>query len=291
MELLETLPNGREIFSRPKDNIKLEKQQAIKLHDAWKQSGKEFKPIFQDNNGQLWEIEGGGNTFKTAKNPEGYRFGNWLKHFKRGITRRGIEKQATPNLKEVAAAVKSRFPGLSNADNLKFAKGLINLNEQQMVKTLASRRVGQHTDHMIPLAKGGLNWFKNFANIDAATNLRKSAKLLSKRDQQRLNISRNRQQMILSGLSSDLVKDNPKNKFQENVIKNAFKPNSNTSKTLTGYTKPTITKGLNMPVQADAIQTDVKFDKKPTVLQIMKEIGTPHDNVFYSPFGPPITKI
>ena len=240
MELLETLPNGREIFSRPKNNIKLEKQQAIKLHNAWKQSGKEFKPIFQDTNGELWEIEGGGNTFKTAKNPEGYRFGNWLKHFKRGVIRRGIERDATPNITEVAAAIKSRFPGLSKTDNLNFAQALVTLNDQELTKILASKKTGDHSDHMIPLAKGGLNWFKNFANIDAPTNLAKSDKLMSPKQIKTLALSLDRQEMILSGLSSDIVKDNPKTNFKPNLIKEIFKPNTPSANKLTGYTKTKI---------------------------------------------------
>jgi len=232
MELLETLPNGREIYSRPKQNIKLEKQAAVELHNTWKQSGNKYKPLFQDKNGQLWEIESGGNTFKTAANPEGYRFGNWVKHFKRGVLRRGIEKEATPNLKEVAAAVKSRFPGLSKTDNLNFAKALITLNDQEITKMLAAKKAGEHADHMIPLAKGGLNWFKNFANIDADTNLRKSDKLMSAKEIKNLALSFNRQEMILSGLSSDIVKDNPKFNFKADLIKDIFKPDSPTAKTL-----------------------------------------------------------
>ena len=237
MELLETLPNGREIYSRPKQNIKLEKQAAVELHNTWKSSGNKYKPLFQDKNGQLWEIESGGNTFKTAANPEGYRFGNWVKHFKRGVLRRGIEKEATPNLKEVAAAVKSRFPGLSKTDNLNFAKALITLNDQEITKMLAAKKTGEHADHMIPLAKGGLNWFKNFANIDADTNLRKSDKLMSVKQIKNLALSFNRQEMILSGLSSDIVKDNPKTNFKPNLIKEIFKPNTSTAKKLQGYSK------------------------------------------------------
>ena len=193
MELLETLPNGREIYSRPKKNIKLERKTAINLHDTWKSSGNKYKPLFQDKNGQLWEIESGGNTFKTAANPEGYRFGNWVKHFKRGVLRRGIEREATPNLNEVAAAIKSRFPGLSKTDNLNFAKALITLNDQEITKMLAAKKTGEHADHMIPLAKGGLNWFKNFANIDADTNLRKSDKLMSVKQIKNLSLIFNRQ--------------------------------------------------------------------------------------------------
>ena len=116
MELLETLPNGREIYSRPKKNIKLERKTAINLHDTWKSSGNKYKPLFQDKNGQLWEIESGGNTFKTAANPEGYRFGNWVKHLKRGIDRRGRDKAATVLLSEIEAATKSVFPELSKKD-------------------------------------------------------------------------------------------------------------------------------------------------------------------------------
>ena len=232
MELLETLPNGREIYSRPKQNIKLEKQAAVELHNTWKSSGNKYKPLFQDKNGQLWEIESGGNTFKTAANPEGYRFGNWVKHFKRGVLRRGIEKEATPNLNEVAAAVKSRFPGLSKTDNLNFAKALITLNDQEITKMLAAKKTGEHADHMIPLAKGGLNWFKNFANIDADTNLRKSDKLMSAKQIKNLALSFDRQEMILSSLSSDIVKDNPKFNFKADSIKEIFKPDSPTAKTL-----------------------------------------------------------
>jgi hypothetical protein len=68
---------------------------------------------------------------------------------------------------------------------------------------------------------------------------------------------------------------------------NMINRNTSTPKVKSSYN----VRSLNFPASADAIQTDVKFDKKPTVLQIMKQIGTPHDNVFYSPFGPPITKI
>ena len=210
LELLEILPNGREIYSRPKQNIKLEKQAAVELHNTWKSSGNKYKPLFQDKNGQLWEIESGGNTFKTAANPEGYRFGNWVKHFKRGVLRRGIEKEATPNLKEVAAAGKSRFPGLSKTDNLNFAKALITLNDQEITKILASRKSGEHSDHMVALSKGGLNWYKNFVNIDAETNLKKSGTLLSTKQIKNLALTLDRQKTILSGLSSRYPEDNPK---------------------------------------------------------------------------------
>ena len=236
MELLETLPNGREIYSRPKENIKLEKQAAVELHNTWKSSGNKYKPLFQDNNGQLWEIESGGNTFKTAANPEGYRFGNWVKHFKRGVLRRGLEKEATPNLNEVAAAIKSRFPGLSKTDNLNFAKALITLNDQEITKILASRKSGEHTDHMVALSKGGLNWYKNFVNIDAETNLKKSGTLLSAKQIKNLALTLDRQEMILSGLSSDL-KDNPKFNTKANYIKNIFNPNTPSANKLKGYTK------------------------------------------------------
>lgn len=240
MELLETLPNGREIYSRPKKDIKLERKTAINLHDTWKSSGNKYKPLFQDKNGQLWEIESGGNTFKTAANPEGYRFGNWVKHFKRGVLRRGIERDATPNITEVAAAIKSRFPGLSKTDNLNFAQSLITLNDQEITKLLASKKSGEHADHMLPLAKGGLNWFKNFANIDADTNLRKSDKLMSPQQIKNLALTFNRQETILSGLSSDIVKDNPKTNFKPNLIKEIFKPNTPSANKFTGYTKTKI---------------------------------------------------
>ena len=236
MELLETLPNGREIYSRPKENIKLEKQAAVKLHNTWKSSGNKYKPLFQDNNGQLWEIESGGNTFKTAANPEGYRFGNWVKHFKRGVLRRGLEKEATPNLTEVATAIKSRFPGLSKTDNLNFAKALLTLNDQEITKILASRKSGEHTDHMVALSKGGLNWYKNFVNLDAETNLKKSGTLLSTKQIKNLALTLDRQEMILSGLSSDL-KDNPKFNTKANYIKNIFNPDTPSANKLKGYTK------------------------------------------------------
>ena len=236
MELLETLPNGREIYSRPKENIKLEKQTAVELHNTWKSSGNKYKPLFQDKNGQLWEIESGGNTFKTAANPEGYRFGNWVKHFKRGVLRRGLEKEATPNLNEVAAAIKSRFPGLSKTDNLNFAKALITLNDQEITKILASRKSGEHTDHMVALSKGGLNWYKNFVNLDAETNLKKSGTLLSTKQIKNLALTLNRQKMILSGLSSNL-EDNPKFNNKAKYIKNIFNPDTVSSNKLKGYTK------------------------------------------------------
>ena len=236
MELLETLPNGREIYSRPKQNIKLEKQAAVELHKTWKKSKNKYKPLFQDKNGQLWEIESGGNTFKTAANPEGYRFGNWVKHFKRGVLRRGLEKEATPNLNEVAAAIKSRFPGLSKTDNVNFAKALITLNDQEITKILASRKSGEHTDHMVALSKGGLNWYKNFINLDAETNLKKSGTLLSTKQIKDLALTLDRQETILSGLSTNL-EDNPKFNKKAIYLKNIFNPDTPTGKKLEGYSK------------------------------------------------------
>ena len=89
---------------------------------------------------------------------------------------------------------------------------------------------------MIPLAKGGLNWFKNFANIDAPTNLAKSDKLMSPKQIKNLALTLDRQETILSGLSSNL-EDNPKFNKKAIYLKNIFNPDAPTAKKLEGYSK------------------------------------------------------
>ena len=233
LKVLETLPNGRKIYERPKTNRSLIKKAAIAINDDWIKNGKNLdlpKPLFQDDVGKFWEIEPGGKSFQTADNPEGYRFGNWVKHLKRGIDRRGRDKAATVLLSEIEAATKSVFPELSKKDNKVFAKALFDLNEQEIVKIIASRKTTEHTDHVRALSKGGLNWYKNLLNIEIPLNLRKGGELLSDADFKDINNPSDRREMILSGLFSDRIKDNPKTNYKVNVIANAFKPKSNTYK-------------------------------------------------------------
>lgn len=239
VELLETLPNGREIYRRTKKNAKVFKAEAIKIHKNWIASGqKGNKPLFQDIKGQLWEIEGGGKTFRTAANPEGYRFGNWAKHFKRGLQRRGIEKLATPTLEEVARVTAKMFPDISAKDNLEFATRLFELNEEEITKTLAARKLGQHTDHLEPLAKGGVNWFTNLKNIEAQLNLQKSGKPLSTfiegvEDTPWKGLTR---EGWIGKISSNINWEKDSKAF-EDLLSNSFKKNSATRKVINNTIK------------------------------------------------------
>ena len=116
LELLETLPNGRKIYLRPKTNRSAVKQAAIKINNIWRKVGKknlELKPLFQDQAGKFHEIEAGGKDFKTADNPKGYKFTNYVNHLKRNLLRSSRDKAAIVALSEVEEATRQVFPGLS----------------------------------------------------------------------------------------------------------------------------------------------------------------------------------
>ena len=235
LEFLETLPNGRKIYFRPKANRSVVKQAAIDISTKWQGSGKDLKPLFQDQAGKLWEIESGGKTFKTAANPEGYRFGNYVKHLHRNLNRRGKFKAATVLLSEVEEATRQVFPGLSKKDNKLFAKKLFDLNEQEIGRIIASRKVTESTDHVRSLAKGGLNWFTNLVNIETPINLTKGAKDLPDASFKDINNPANRIETIKASLFSDVIKGNPKYKAQ--VIADAFGPNTVTRKVINNTLK------------------------------------------------------
>lgn len=235
LELLETLPNGRKIYFRPKANRSVVKQSAIDINTKWQGSGKDLKPLFQDQAGKLWEIEGGGKKFKTAANPKGYKFSNYVKHLHRNLNRRGNFKAATVLLSEVEEATKQVFPGLSKKDNKLFAKRLFDLNEQEIGKIIASRKVTESTDHVRSLAKGGLNWFTNLVNIETPLNLTKGAKDLPAASFKEINNPKGRIQTIVESLSSDRITGNPKHKAD--VIANAFGPNTTTRKVINNAIK------------------------------------------------------
>ena len=235
LELLETLPNGRKIYFRPKPNRSVVKQLAIDINTKWQGSGKDLKPLFQDQAGKLWEIEGGGKKFKTAANPKGYKFSNYVKHLHRNLNRRGNFKAATVLLSEVEEATKQVFPGLSKKDNKLFAKRLFDLNEQEIGKIIASRKATESTDHVRSLAKGGLNWFTNLVNIETPLNLTKGAKDLPEASFQDINNPKGRIQTIVESLSSDRITGNPK--YKANVILEAFGPNTTTRKVINNAIK------------------------------------------------------
>ena len=224
LELLETLPNGRKIYLRPKANRSAVKQSAIKIDTIWRESGKkdiDLKPLFQDQAGKLWEIEGGGEKFKNADNPKGYRFGNYVNHLKRNLLRSSRDKSAIVKLSEVEEATRQVFPGLSKKENKLFARALYDFNEQEIGRILASRKTTESTDHVRSLAKGGLNWFSNLLNIETEINLKKGAKDLPDASYKDINNPASRIETIKASLVSDVIKGNPK--YKANVIASYFK--------------------------------------------------------------------
>lgn len=50
-------------------------------------------------------------------------------------------------------------------------------------------------------------------------------------------------------------------------------------------------RSLNFPASRDVIQSDVKFNTKSPLVQIMNQIGSPNDNIFHNPFGMPFSKV
>ena len=224
LELLEILPNGRKIYFRPQTNRSVVKQLAINIDSIWRESANktaELKPLFQDQVGRFWEIEAGGKQFQTADNPKGYKFANYVKHLKRNLKRRGINKDATVLLSQVEEATRQVFPGLSKKENKLFAKGLLEFNELEIGRIIASRKTDESTDHVRSLAKGGLNWFSNLLNIKTPLNLTKGAKDLPATSLKDINNPADTIETIKASLSSDIIKGNPKYKAQ--VIANAFK--------------------------------------------------------------------
>ena len=233
LELLETLPNGRKIYLRPKTNRSAVKQAAIKINNIWQEFGKkdlELKPLFQDQAGKFHEIEAGGEKFKNADNPKGYKFTNYVNHLKRNLLRSSRDKAAIVSLSEVEEATRQVFPGLSKKDNKLFARSLYEFNEQEIGRILASRKTTESTDHVRSLAKGGLNWFSNLLNIETSLNLTKGAKDLPDPSYKDINNPANRIEAIKASLSNDRIKGNPK--YKANVIANVFQPKSKTAKNI-----------------------------------------------------------
>lgn len=233
LKVLETLPNKRKIYERPKGNRSLIKKAAIAINDDWIKNGKNLglpKPLFQDDVGKFWEIEAGGKSFQTANNPEGYKFANYVQHLKRNLKRRGLNLKATVLLSQVEEATRQVFPGLSKKENKLFAKGLLEFNEQEIGRIIASRKPDESTDHVRSLAKGGLNWFSNLLNIKTPLNLTKGAKDLPDASFKDINNPANIIETIKTSLSSDIIKGHPK--YKANVIANAFQPKSKTAKNI-----------------------------------------------------------
>ena len=233
LELLETLPNGRKIYLRPKTNRSAVKQAAIEINNIWRKFGKkdlELKPLFQDQAGKFHEIEAGGEKFKNADNPKGYKFTNYVNHLKRNLLRSSRDKAAIVSLSEVEEATRQVFPGLSKKDNKLFARSLYEFNEQEIGRILASRKTTESTDHVRSLAKGGLNWFSNLLNIKTPLNLKKGAKDLPDPSYKDINNPANRIEAIKASLSNDRIKGNPK--YKANVIANVFQPKSKTAKNI-----------------------------------------------------------
>jgi len=224
LELLEILPNGRKIYLRPKNNRSAVKQAAIKINNTWREFGKkdlELKPLFQDQAGKLHEIEAGGEDFKTADNPKGYKFTNYVNHLKRNLLRSSRDKSAIVKLSEVEEATRQVFPDLSKKENKLFARALYDFNEQEIGRILASRKTTESTDHVRSLAKGGLNWFSNLLNIETEINLKKGAKDLPDASYKDINNPASRIETIKASLSNDRIKGNPK--YKANVIASYFK--------------------------------------------------------------------
>tara|TARA_R100001463_G_C3509406_1_gene219816 strand:- start:44 stop:1156 length:1113 start_codon:yes stop_codon:yes gene_type:complete len=233
LELLETLPNGRKIYLRPKTNRSAVKQAAIEINNIWRKFGKkdlELKPLFQDQAGKFHEIEAGGEGFKNADNPKGYKFTNYVNHLKRNLLRSSRDKTAIVALSEVEEATRQVFPGLSKKDHKLFARALYDFNEQEIGRILASKKYDESTDHVRSLAKGGLNWFSNLLNIKTPLNLTKGAKDLPDASYKDINNPANRIEAIKASLSSDRIKGNPK--YKANVLANAFQPKSQTAKNI-----------------------------------------------------------
>ena len=65
--------NGRKIYDR------VNWKQGLKLTNEW-DGTRGTKPLFIDTKGEFWEIEKGGKKYQTAANPEGWTFGNYVKH-------------------------------------------------------------------------------------------------------------------------------------------------------------------------------------------------------------------
>lgn len=225
LELLETLPNGRKIYLRPKANRSEVKRAAIEINNTWRKFGKndlELKPLFQDQAGKLHEIEAGGEKFKNAEtNPKGYKFTNYVNHLKRNLKRRGLDKDATVLLSEVEEATRQVFPDLSKKENKLFARALYDFNEQEIGRILALKKTTESTDHVRSLAKGGLNWFSNLLNIETEINLKKGAKDLPDASYKDINNPASRIETIKASLSSDIITGNPK--YKANVIASYFK--------------------------------------------------------------------
>ena len=171
---------------------------------------------------------------------------------------------------------------------------------------------------------------RNKAPLKTPINLKKSDKLLTKRELKQLGVPTSKAGAIRAEFKNEpIVSDAIKTKVltkvandptretatkQNKRLKNAetrrlnwmkkmkfgvFNTNSNTQKIINKNTStPKIkssfkTRSLNvLPASVDIIQTDVKFDgSKPTLLKILKEVTSPDDNTFYSPFAPPIRKV
>jgi len=170
---------------------------------------------------------------------------------------------------------------------------------------------------------------RNKAPLKTKVNLKKSDKLLTKKELKQLGVPTSKAGAIRAEFQNDpkvsdvlktkiltKVANDPKRetatqrnkrlkdaqtrrfKWMEKMKFGVFGTDTNTQKIINKNTStPKVkssfkTRSLNiLPPSADIIQTDVKFNSKPTLLKILKEVTSPDDDVFYSPFAPPIRKV
>jgi hypothetical protein len=201
--------NGRKIYNRTTW------QEGLKLTQEW-DGPRGTKPLFIDSKGELFEIEKGGAKYQSLEhNPEGWTFGNYVKHVTRAMKRRAAKKGATPKIDEVFKVFKKKFPEVSDKELRTFTESVMSMNDEQIDIITKSRLPGQHLDHTKSLDKGGLHWWNNVRNRDSLFNLKKGALQPSKLFQ-RLTNSYNREAQI-GTLASD-IRLKPGSAFEERFL-------------------------------------------------------------------------
>lgn len=233
--------NGRKIYDR------VNWKQGLKLTNEW-DGTRGTKPLFIDTKGEFFEIEKGGKKYQTVANPEGWTFGNYVKHVTRAMKRRAQQKGATPKIDEVFKVFKKKFPEVSDKELRTFTESVMSMNDEQLNLITKSRLPGQHLDHTISLDKGGLHWWSNVRNRDSLFNLKKGA-LQPSELFQRLTNSYSREAQI-GTLASD-IRLKPGSAFEEKFLARSlgnnfnkwFKAESPTAKKLAKQFKP-VTKAV-----------------------------------------------
>tara|TARA_R100000781_G_scaffold52932_1_gene34641 strand:+ start:2132 stop:3247 length:1116 start_codon:yes stop_codon:yes gene_type:complete len=203
------------VFSKPEARNRAELDKAFDIYRKWRAGGhiKGTAPLFVDivnDEVRFYSIGKGGKRWETKgpTNPEGLRPVDWKDHIGRAQKSRARRKNATISKGDLYEVFRSQFPKDVPDDEIRrFAEAMYAMNAEDIAAIRRLRPPGYHTDHLVSIYDGGLEWRTNLANITAAENLKKGKKSISITEQLARGTSTDLTHTVMSGRYSRLTDD------------------------------------------------------------------------------------